>query len=90
MRRRGINVTTSGDADRLHATEEMQHAYAAAFGRVIVTHHTDLPALHAPVFPQPAIADCHPEKWPLEEIIRRFVLAWESEPDDMTNRVEFR
>ncbi len=46
LRRRGIDVTTSAEAELLTASDELQLAAARLGGRVVVTHDADFLRLH--------------------------------------------
>jgi predicted nuclease of predicted toxin-antitoxin system len=58
LRRRGIDVTTSGETGRLGVDDLQQNAYALAEGRMIFTQDEDFLAIHAAGIPHPGIAFC--------------------------------
>ena len=90
LRKHGVNVTTTADADLLHATDEEQLAYVTAEGRVIFTQDADFLRLNAAGLFHVGIVYCHPKSRSLGEIIRRLVLIWEIyEPEEMWKRVEY-
>lgn len=47
LRRRGINVSTTTEAELLEATDLQHLAFALQDGRIVVTHDTDFIRLHA-------------------------------------------
>ena len=56
LRLRGIDVTTTADANLIGATDKQQLAYAYSQNRVIVTHDDDLLKLHHQGVPHAGIA----------------------------------
>ncbi len=90
LRRRGIDVTTTIDANLRSASDEMHIAFALAQGRVIFTHDDDYLRFHAQGILHAGIAYCHHEGRSLGEIIRGLVLIWKLyEPEEMQNKVEW-
>ncbi len=47
LKRRGLDVTTTSDADLIAASDEDQLTYASSAERVLVTHDDDFLRLHA-------------------------------------------
>jgi hypothetical protein len=90
LRRRGMDVTTTTDADLL-GTDDLDHvAFALARGRVIFSHDEDYLRLHDQGVQHAGIAYCHQESRSIGEIIRGLELIWEVlEPEEMRNRVEY-
>jgi predicted nuclease of predicted toxin-antitoxin system len=90
LRRLGINVTTSTDANLLGASDPAQIAYGLAEGRVIFTEDADMLALAAAGAAHAGLAYCHQNTRSIGQILRLLELVWEVyEPDEMRNRVEF-
>ncbi len=58
LRRRGVDVTTTADAGLMGADDAAQLAFAAAHGRVVVTHDADFLRLHAEGTVHTGIAYC--------------------------------
>jgi predicted nuclease of predicted toxin-antitoxin system len=90
LRRRGIDVTTSFDADLVGASDEQHLAYALVNGRVVVTHDPDFLRLHASGASHAGIAFCHSHRRSLRELIAATVLlSMKESPEAMVNRVEY-
>ncbi len=90
LRRRGIDATTTPEADLVRATDEEQIAFATSQNRVIFTQDRDFLRLHAAGMPHSGIAYCGKDTKGIGEIIQGLVLIWEIlEPGEMANRVEF-
>ncbi len=90
LRRLGIDVTTSMDANLLGASDAEQIAYGLAEGRVIFSQDDDLLALAAAGVQHAGLAYCHQTARSVGQIIRGLELIWEVyEPDEMKNRIEF-
>lgn len=90
LRRRGIDVTTTQEADLSGTEDEQQAAYGLAEKRVILTHDSDFLAVHAAGTHHAGIAFCHKDSLSIGEMIRSLVLIWEIyEPEEMGDRVEF-
>jgi predicted nuclease of predicted toxin-antitoxin system len=90
LRRLGIDVTTTTDANLLGA-EDLDHiAYGLAQGRVIFTEDDDFLSLAAAGTPHSGLAYCQQNSRSIGQIIRALELIWEvCEPDELKNRVEF-
>jgi hypothetical protein len=90
LRRYGIDVTTTPEAGLLRTTDEEQLTFAAADGRVLVTHDEDFLALSAAGVPHAGIAYFHQGKYALGDLVWALVLVWEVyEPEDLRGRVEY-
>ncbi len=90
LRRRGIDVTTTPEANLLKASDAEQYEFATSQARVIVTRDDDFLAIHAVGSQHAGIAFCNMDTRTIGEMIRGLVLIWEFyEPDDMINRVEY-
>jgi predicted nuclease of predicted toxin-antitoxin system len=90
LRRLGIDVTTTPDANLLGAADADQIAYALAQGRVIFTEDDDFLVLAAAGTLHADVAYCHQNTRSIGHIIRALELIWQLyEPAEMKNRVEF-
>jgi predicted nuclease of predicted toxin-antitoxin system len=90
LRHHGIDVTTTPEVGLLSATDAEQLAFAAASGRVMITHDEDFLALSAAGVAHAGITYCHHGKYSLGELIRILVLVWEVyEPEELRGRVEY-
>lgn len=90
LRRRGVDVTTTQQADLMRASDEKQLEFAAAERRTIVTHDGDLLALAKVGAPHAGIAYCHAETRSIGQIIAGLMLIRDClTPDDMNGHVEF-
>ena len=90
LRRRGLDVTTSTDADLLHSPDEDQLAFAARDGRVIVTHDRDLVRLHALGSSHAGIAYCMSGTRSIGEVVRHLLLMNEClDDEEMVGQVEY-
>jgi hypothetical protein len=90
LRLHGIDLTTSREAGVVGAPDESQLAYAAAQGRVIMTHDADFLRLHAVGAAHAGIVYCPPQSRSLGDVIRLLVLIWELlEAPEMEGRVEY-
>jgi predicted nuclease of predicted toxin-antitoxin system len=90
LRRLGIDVTTTTDANLLGAADADHMAFALAQGRVIFTEDDDLLALASAGVQHSGLAYCRQNTRSIGQIIRGLELIWEVyEPDEMRNRIEF-
>ena len=90
LRRRNIGVTTAVDAELAGADDAAQLAFAAATGRVLVTHDADFLRLHAQGARHAGIAYCRQGSIPMGALLRRLVLLYDLlSPAEMAGRVEF-
>jgi predicted nuclease of predicted toxin-antitoxin system len=90
LRRRGIDVTTSHDANLLGAEDTDQLAFAFANQRTLVTHDADFLRLAASGVQNPGIAYCHSEKYTIRELLRALLqLADSRSNEEMANRIHF-
>jgi len=90
LRRRGIDVTTTGDAG-LSGADDLDHvAFAMPERRVIVTCDGDFLRINDQGIDHPGIAFSRTQTLSIGEIIRGLELIWELlEPEEMRNRVEY-
>lgn len=90
LRRRGIDVTTSTEANLLAADDESQLTFALNEGRVIITHDRDLLRLQSLGIPHTGIAYCAPTSRSMGQIIRHLLLMHEClEGAEMRGRIEY-
>lgn len=90
LRRYGIDVTTTVEANLRSSSDERQLAYALQENRVIVTHDDDFLRLTAVTINHPGIAYCHKEARTIGEIISALRLIYEVlTPDEIQGRVEY-
>ena len=90
LRRHGLDVTTTAEAQLLGASDHEQLSFARAAGRVFVTHDADFLRLHQEAVPHTGIAYCRPASRTLGELLRRLLMlhSWAT-ASEMEGRVEF-
>jgi len=89
LRRRGVDVLTAQEAQKLAASDEEHLAFARAQERAIFTQDADFLRLHAAGIVHAGIAYA-PQQTPVGDMIRGLVLIAEVlEPSDMADQVEF-
>jgi predicted nuclease of predicted toxin-antitoxin system len=90
LRRRGIDVTVSVQANLISATDREQLAYAHAQGRVIFTQDRDFLELHYSGVKHSGIVYAIKGSRTTGEILRNLILIWEVlTPDDMIGNLEY-
>ncbi len=90
LRLRGIDVTTTVEAQLRTQTDNIQLAFASKERRVLVTHDDDFLKLAIENQNHAGIAYCHQTKHSIGKIIEILILMYEVyTPEDMINRVEF-
>jgi predicted nuclease of predicted toxin-antitoxin system len=90
LRRRGIDVTTSKEANLIGASDKEQLAFAFETERVLVTHDDDLLRLHAMGAESMGIAFCHVEKYSVGQLVLRLANLWRTKTsDEMRGQIEF-
>lgn len=90
LRRRGIDVTTTTDADLLNAADEEHLDYALAEQRVIFTNNRDFLRLAAAGMQHAGIVYAPPEKSRIGDVIRLLALLSElASPAEMANHIEY-
>lgn len=90
LRRRGIDVTTTAEANLLGTDDQDHIAFALESGRVLFSHDADFLRLHQQSTPHAGIVYCHQQEQPVGAIIRGMELIWEVlEPEEMRDRIEF-
>jgi Domain of unknown function (DUF5615) len=86
----GVDVTTTPEAELLHASDEAHLAFAIAQNRVIVTQDADFLRIAEAGQETPGIAFYPDQARSVGQIIRHLLLIWEVyDPEEMRNRVEF-
>jgi len=89
LRRRGIDVLTTQEANLLAASDEAHLALANREERVVFTQDADFLRLHAEGVPHAGIVYAH-QQTRIGAIVRGLVLIFRIlEPQDMRNHVEF-
>lgn len=90
LKRRGIDVTSTLEANLIGASDKEQLNFATAKGRVFFTQDSDFLILHNLGFQHCGIVYCIKGSRSIGEILRGLILIWEVlEPDDITGKVEF-
>ncbi|MCX6026904.1 MAG: DUF5615 family PIN-like protein [Chloroflexi bacterium] len=90
LRRRKIDVTTTADAGLVGADDATQLSFAAAAGRVLVTHDSDFLRLHVRGASHAGIVYCPQGSVAMGEMLRHLVLIHDLlAPEEMVGRVEF-
>lgn len=90
LRLRGIDVSSTVEADLTAATDEQQLAFAAGQGRVLVTHDADFLRLHAAGHSHAGIVFCRQRDATVGGLVRGLVLIHALlAPEEMVSRVEF-
>ena len=90
LRRYGIDVTTTVEANLRGKSDPRHLDYSRTTGRVVVTHDDDFLVFAAEGVSHAGIAYCHSEKYELGELIRSLVLVWEClDASEMIDRVEY-
>jgi len=89
LRRRGVDVLTSPEADMLRATDEDHLRLAADQGRVIFTQDDDFLRLDAQGHEHAGIVYAA-QQTPIGSMVRGLMLVYEVlTPDEMRNHVEY-
>ena len=90
LRRHGVDVTTSVEANLLAATDQGQLAFAVAGGRAFFTQDSDFLQINATGIPHHGILYCHQRKYSRGDLLRQLLLVWEVyEPEELRDRVEY-
>lgn len=90
LRRYGIDVTTTVEADLRASNDQEQLAFAKSEGRVLVTHDDDFLRLAAGEQEHPGIAYCHLEARSVGEMIQGLRLIYEVlSPEEMREHIEY-
>jgi len=89
LRRRGVDVETTQEAGMLHASDELQLAYATSQGRAVLTQDDDFLALAAVSSAHAGIAYA-PQGSSIGQLVRGLMLLTEIyTAEELTGRVEF-
>lgn len=90
LRRFGIDVTTTVEANLRTSSDEEQLAYARQENRVIVTHDDDFLRLATATANHPGIAYCHKEARTIGQIIAALRLIYGVlTPEEIQGSVEY-
>ncbi len=90
LRQRGINITTTQDANLLGASDIEQLRYAYENKRVLVTHDNDFLRLHQQGMPHAGIAYCKPRHRSVGEIVRSLTFLWRTyKAEELHHQVVF-
>lgn len=90
LRRRGVDVTTTPQANLLHASDIRQLDYARLENRILITHDEDFLRIAMAGTPHAGIAYCHLESRSVGQMIASLLLIRDCLTiDEMQNHVEF-
>lgn len=90
LKQRGVNVTTTSDANLIGATDEEQLAFALSENRVIVTEDDDLLILHSKGVQHAGIGFAPPRHRTIGQIILALIDLYRNrDSEEMHDRVEF-
>jgi hypothetical protein len=90
LRSRGIDVTTTTDANLIGESDESQLAFAHRANRVIFSHDADILRLHAAGVAHSGIVFASDQSRTIGEIVAGLVLIHDCcEPEEMVGQVEF-
>jgi len=90
LRERGIDVTSSQGARLLEAADEDHLAFAAANGRVLVTHDDDFLRIHSEGTEHAGILYSHQQKYGTSELLQALILLHGCiSAEEMKNRIEW-
>ncbi len=90
LRRRGIDVLTTQEANRCSNPDEEQLHFALTQGRVLFTHDTDFIRLNAEGRKHAGVVYVKQGELSLGDILRGLVLVYEVlSADDMQSHIEF-
>jgi Domain of unknown function (DUF5615) len=89
-RNRGIDVTTTTDADLISAADEDHLAFAVAERRIIVTHDPDFLRLHDAGHEHAGIVFCVRDRTSIGEMTRFLSLVHDVlTPDEISGQIEY-
>jgi predicted nuclease of predicted toxin-antitoxin system len=90
LRRTGIDVTTSQEANLLSRSDLAQLSFAKSKSRVLVTHDDDFLILTSQGYEHCGVVYCQKDTKPLGYLIRMLILLQEvATPEELKNRVEY-
>ncbi|MDJ1169927.1 DUF5615 family PIN-like protein [Roseofilum sp. BLCC_M154] len=90
LRRRGIDVTTSPQAELMGCSDEEHIAFAVKQDRVIFTQDADFLRLDRAGINHKGIVYCQQNSRSIGEIVRSLILIWEYlDTEDIDGKVEF-
>ncbi|HEY2412592.1 MAG TPA: DUF5615 family PIN-like protein [Pirellulaceae bacterium] len=87
---RGVDVTTSTDAELLGVADKTQFDHAVKSERALVTHDQDFLRIAAENSDHPGIAYCPPEHRSIGQIVLRLMHLWRTvSAEQMRGRIEY-
>jgi len=90
LRQRGVEVLTTGEAERIGASDEEQLAFARSEDLSLLTNDDDFLKLHAEGFEHAGIVYARQQHLSIGETIQGLMLIYEVlSAEDMMNHVEF-
>ncbi|MBN3925193.1 DUF5615 family PIN-like protein [Nostoc sp. NMS4] len=90
LRRSGIDVTTSQEANLLAVSDTIQLHFARTESRVLVTHDDDFLILNSQGIDHISIVYCQKDAKPIGYIIRMLILLYEvAALEELRGRVEY-
>jgi predicted nuclease of predicted toxin-antitoxin system len=90
LRRHGIDVTTTPEAELLAATDEQQLGFAVGQSRAFFTQDKDFLKLAGQGAEHYGILYCRQQTRSVGDIVRGLILVWEVyEADELKNKVEY-
>ena len=90
LRRRGIDVTTTAEAQLISGSDDAQLSFARNANRVLVTSDADFLRLHANSQAHAGIVYSRNQSRSIREMLAMLVLIWEQlSAEEMRSRVEF-
>ena len=90
LRRLGVDVTTTTDANLLGADDADQIAFGISQSRVIFSEDDDFLAMAAAGMAHAGLAYCHHGDRSIGQIIKALKLIWDAyDSAEMANRIEF-
>ncbi|MHC5729580.1 MAG: DUF5615 family PIN-like protein [Nostoc sp.] len=90
LRRSGIDVTTSQEANLLAVSDTIQLDFARTQSRILVTHDDDFLILNSQGIDHIGIVYCQKDAKPIGYIIRMLILLYEvAAPEELRGRVEY-
>lgn len=82
LRQRGIDVTTTSDANLIGATDEQQLEFALSENRVLVTHDEDHLRLHQQGIPHAGIAYSNARSSSIGRMVHGLVRLWRNKTSE--------
>ena len=90
LRRRGIDVTTTTDADLVKASDERHLEFSRSEGRFVFTHDADYIRLNHEDVPHVGIVYCHQSHRTIGQMVLGLVDLWRhNAAEEMVGQVQF-